>query len=326
MKNIILDIRPWNKEYVVSALEAGIDEIIVPKNCANEVKKYGLFKVIPEDKLDKRFLVERITPKNQEKLLKLINEREVLIRSNRLDAVSLENLVAQNNQFYVQVRTPEEAETAVNVLEKGVYGIVLKPKNSEDIRETVRKVRSKSEKIKLVEAPIKKISPVGVGHRVFVDTLCYMGTGEGMLIGNTTDGYFLVHSESIENPYTGKRPFRVNAGGLHAYVLQPEDKTEYLSELKIGDPILIVDSRGKTQQSRIGRIKIEKRPLVLVEAEYKNKTISHYLQNASTVNLVVDSKPKPLTELSIGDNVLTHVRELEGRHYGMKIQEEVIEK
>jgi len=326
MKILIVDIRPWNQDYLIAAIESCADGVIVPEGYEREVKKYGIINVIPENELRKRFTEAIVTPQNYKELERLMSTQKLIIRNDKLDVVSLENLVAKNGRFYVQVRTPEEAETAANILEVGVYGVVLKPRNSQDIRKVAERIKSNCGKIQLVEAKIAKIETGIVGYRVFVDTISQMRIGQGMLIGNTSDGYFLVHSECIENPYTGKRPFRVNGGGLHAYLLQPSDRTEYLSELKTGDPVLIVDASGRTQTTRIGRVKIEKRPLVLVEAIYRSKKISHYLQNASTVNLLSRGKPKPITELSIGDYVLVHVREAEGRHYGIRIKEDIMEK
>ena len=76
-----------------------------------------------------------------------------------------------------------------------------------------------------------------MGDRVCVDTCTQMEPGQGMLVGNTTEGFLLVHSESIENPYVAARPFRVNAGAVHAYALCPGGRTRYLSELKAGDEV-----------------------------------------------------------------------------------------
>ena len=71
-----------------------------------------------------------------------------------------------------------------------------------------------------------------MGDRVCVDTCTNMGPGEGMLVGNSSGGLFLVHAESLENPYVAPRPFRVNAGPVHAYIRVPGGKTKYLGELE----------------------------------------------------------------------------------------------
>ncbi|NIQ99074.1 MAG: 3-dehydroquinate synthase II, partial [Gemmatimonadales bacterium] len=63
--------------------------------------------------------------------------------------------------------------------------------------------------------------------RACVDTCTRMGPGEGMLVGNSGRAFFLVHSESLETEFLNPRPFRVNAGAVHAYVMLADGKTSY---------------------------------------------------------------------------------------------------
>jgi len=150
-----------------------------------------------------------------------------------------------------------------------------------------------------------------------------MVEGQGMLVGNTSSGMFLVHSESVENPYVEARPFRVNAGAVHAYVRVPGNKTKYLSEVKSGDKVLVVDSKGNTLEAIVGRSKIEKRPLMLVEADANGKKISLILQNAETIRLVKpNGKPISIVKVKAGDEVLAYTEDA-GRHFGMKIKETI---
>jgi 3-dehydroquinate synthase II len=165
-----------------------------------------------------------------------------------------------------------------------------------------------------------------MGDRVCVDTCTNMGIGEGMLIGNSSSGMFLVHSESPENPYVEPRPFRVNAGPVHAYVSVPGGKTRYLSELKAGDEISIINYQGKSMRAVVGRIKVERRPLMLIEAETGGKIISTILQNAETIRLTQpDGTPLSVVELKKGSEVLVYLEDA-GRHFGIKIMETIVEK
>jgi 3-dehydroquinate synthase II len=118
-----------------------------------------------------------------------------------------------------------------------------------------------------------------------------------------------VHSESEESPYVAARPFRVNAGGVYAYILVGE-KTRYLSELESGDDVLIVNAEGNARKGVVGRVKIE-----------------NILQNAETIKLVGKDKKKPISvvDLKAGDEVLVHVTET-ARHFGIAVEEMVIEK
>jgi 3-dehydroquinate synthase class II len=66
----------------------------------------------------------------------------------------------------------------------------------------------------------------------------------------------------MESQYINSRPFRVNAGAVHAYVQAPGGKTAYLSELKSGAEVLVADAAGRAKTAVVGRCKIETRPMV----------------------------------------------------------------
>jgi 3-dehydroquinate synthase II len=244
--------------------------------------------------------------------------------------IPLENLIAGLQKLDVEiiagVQNAEEAKLALETLEHGSDGVFLDTDNFSEIKK-VAAVRDMSgmEKIPLVKARVTKVKPVGMGDRVCVDTASLMVLGEGMLIGSQSNGLFLVHSESEESPYVAARPFRVNAGAVHAYIRVGE-KTRYLSELASGDEVLIIDSQGETRPAVVGRVKIERRPLMLVEAEVEGTKIKTLLQNAETIKLVgADGKPMPVTALKEGDEVLVYF-EAAARHFGIKIEETIIEK
>jgi 3-dehydroquinate synthase II len=190
----------------------------------------------------------------------------------------------------------------------------------------IHALKIRNEKIELLQARVKRIEPLGLGDRVCVDTCSSMTLGEGMLIGNSSQALFLVHSESVENPFVNTRPFRVNAGPLHAYIRMAHGQTKYLSEVKSGDQVLVVNFEGTSYPAIVGRAKIEKRPLVLLEAEESGQIISTILQNAETIRLTAPSgKAVSLVDLKEESEVLVH-REGSGRHFGVQIDETIIER
>jgi 3-dehydroquinate synthase II len=177
----------------------------------------------------------------------------------------------------------------------------------------------------LVEAVVKKIKVLGSGERACIDTCNLMGEGEGMLVGNSAKMLFLIQSESAESEYCATRPFRVNAGAIHSYVMLSGGKTKYLFELTAGDECLSVNHKGEVRKIFVGRNKIENRPLILIEAEAEGITSGIVLQNAETIRLVQSSgKTISIAKLSEGDKVLVKVGEA-GRHFGQKISEKIIE-
>ena len=90
--------------------------------------------------------------------------------------------------------------------------------------------------------------------------------------------------------------------------------------------VLAVSHEGKCRPVVVGRAKIERRPLALVEAEEGGQRISIILQNAETLRLTQpDGKPLSLVDLREGSEVLIF-REGAGRHFGVKVDETILER
>lgn len=330
MKKIWVKAIPWEKAIVTTALESGADGVMVPKGFSEKVKELGIITTIGEDgdlKLNHDVYEWEIKGKEDEaKILQFAKSGMVIVRTHDWTVIPLENLVAQTGGLIVEVHDVHEAETVLGVLEKGVDGILITATDLNSIKKIIASARRGPEKIPLVAARIKRIAPVKMGDRVCVDTCTSMSIGEGMLIGNSSQAFFLVHAESVENPYVEPRPFRVNAGPVHAYAKVIGGKTRYLSELKSGDEVMIVNFKGEGQPAVVGRVKIERRPLILIEAEVDGEVFSTILQNAETIRLTSpEGKPISVVELKRGSEVLVSLEEA-GRHFGMKVEETIQEK
>ncbi len=276
--------------------------------------------------------VEIASKKHEELAAKLGKIADYLILLGKdWTVIPLENIIAdlqkEDVKILAAVSTFEEAKLALETLEYGTDGVLLCPDNISTIKKVAEFIdKIESEKFSLVPATITRVEPVGSGDRVCVDTCSMMNVGEGMLIGSYAKGLFLVHSETLESEYVASRPFRVNAGPVHAYVMTPGNKTRYLSEIETGDEVLTVDKDGNTKVTVVGRVKIEKRPLMLLEAEYAGITIRTLLQNAETIRLVEKGgNPKSVAELKVGDKVMVYL-DKNARHFGMAIDESIIEK
>jgi 3-dehydroquinate synthase II len=241
--------------------------------------------------------------------------------------IPLENLIARNrgrSKLIAEVTNATEARLVLETLELGTDGVLLKTSNPDELMKTALTVKKQIPNIKLVPAKIVAVKQIGTGARVCVDTCDLMKAGEGMLVGCQSAALFLVEAEVHENPYVQSRPFRVNAGSLSMYTLGSLQNTRYLSELKAGDEVLITDRQGNVRQVNVGRIKIEFRPLMLIEAEADDKRIKTILQNAETIRLVTIGDSKPVTQLEAGDEVLVHMGAKGGRHFGVSVSEETV--
>ncbi|HOK41617.1 MAG TPA: 3-dehydroquinate synthase II [bacterium] len=330
MKEIILKINEYKKELITTALESGYDAILTNDKNIEKIKGLARINVISENgdlKINKDVFLVTIKNKEDEiRAAELGRKNMVIVRTTDWNIIPLENLIAKSDNIFVEVDNIEKAKLSVEILEKGVRGIVLETNDIQTIIDVAKIIKKIGTKINLIEFSINKIEKLPLGDRVCIDTCSNMYSGQGMLIGNSSSGLFLVNSESEENPYVNPRPFRVNAGGVHSYILMPENKTSYLSELKSGTNCLIVNYKGETEIGIIGRVKIEKRPMLLISGKYEGNEYTVILQNAETIKLVqAGGKTISVVELKQGDKVLGYI-EKAGRHFGEKIEEKIIEK
>lgn len=275
----------------------------------------------------------KIKNKKYEEFARLLSDfvDYIILANEDWEVIPLENIIAdlqgKDTKVISLVKTPEDARLALKTMERGVDGILIQATEYDEIKKMSSLLNEmNNENYKLEEVTITDIKSVGLGDRVCIDLCTMMGPGEGMLVGSYSTGLFLVHSESLKSEYVASRPFRVNAGPVQSYVMGTNNKTRYLSELETGDEVLIVNDSGESEKAIVGRVKIEKRPLLLVEAEYEDITIKTLLQNAETIRLVNNEKKAvSVSELETGDKVLAFI-DNNARHFGMAIEETIIEK
>lgn len=331
MKKFWVNVRPFDKAVVISALESGAQAVVLADGESSKVRELGRIKTVEQNgDIVPGVAVEFIDiagKKDEDRAAAVAKEKIVVLRMLDWTIIPIENLLARRGEnIMVQVESSEQAQLMVEILEKGVDGVVLDTRDINEIKKCAELMQGIGGKISLVTATITKTKQLGMGDRSCLDTCTQMGLGEGMLVGNTAAGFFLVHSESIDNPYVASRPFRVNAGAVHAYILTVDSKTKYLADLKAGDEVLLVDCKGEGKVAYLGRNKIEKRPMMLIEAESEGGQISLVLQNAETIRLVSpQGEAVSVTNLKPGDKVLGHI-EKGGRHFGMSVEETLIER
>ena len=331
MKEIWLKADPWQKELVTTALESGVNAIVVPPDKVTNVKELGIIQTV-SDNGDLKWgedvvSVEVKSAEDEDRIVQQSRDKKVIVQTTDWTIIPLENLIARtDSNIFVEVNDIEEARTALGILEKGVNGLVITQTNPLKVKEMMNELRQEHQALELVPFKIDSVRSLGMGVRVCIDSCSMMGAGEGSLVGNSSQALFMVHAESIENPYVSPRPFRVNAGAVHAYVMVPGGKTRYLSELKAGDEVLWVNSKGQAKPAIIGRVKIEQRPLLLIEASGPNGPATTICQNAETIRLMdKEGQAISVVKLKPGDEVLGYAEEA-GRHFGHKIKETITEK
>ncbi len=322
---------PWDKEMAVAALESGVDALWIPDDALPRAREIGRVTAVcaeGEIREGRDFRVVRLEDRRSEDEVRT-GPPEMLwvVRPAEKEVIPLENLVAWRRKILVEARTPEEVDLCAGILERGVYGIVLAAPDPGTMRKLASAARRERERIPLVAARVTEVAPLGIGDRVCVDTCTIIEGSRGMLVGNSSAGLFLVCAENAPNPYVNPRPFRVNAGGVHSYVRLPGGRTAYLSELSAGDRVLVVGEDGSGETAVVGRVKVERRPLLLVKAESPSGSVhALILQNAETIRLVTPGGGAvSMSRLAAGDGVLL-AEEAAGRHFGVAVEETIREK
>jgi 3-dehydroquinate synthase II len=253
----------------------------------------------------------------------------IIVDAPNWKIIPLENIIAKlhksKTKVFATAKSSQEVVTLFSVLEIGVDGVILSTDSEEEVERARRELTSA--KFPITEARIIEVRDVGTGERVCVDTASMMRMGEGMLVGSRSNFMLLVHNESVGSSFTSPRPFRVNAGAVYCYTIVPGGGTRYLSEIESGSEVWIVNKEGFARSAVVGRSKIETRPLRLIRAEIHGEEGTVILQNAETIRLISkNGKLLSVTEVNVGDEVLGYAKQASGRHFGMEVNEFIVEK
>ncbi|MAH41996.1 MAG: hypothetical protein CMO41_07115 [Verrucomicrobiales bacterium] len=280
----------------------------------------------------------------------------ILVQCETWSMIPLENLVAHqagsHTKIAAMISSPLQAQGAGFALQKGVDALVIPP--DREVLEAALSVKAQrleqssmtneiqeinTDRLTLVPFVIESVEEAGLGDRFCLDFLSQFNEQEGLLVGSSAQALFLVHSETIPSTFVPTRPFRVNAGAPHSYVMMADGSTKYMSELGAGDELLAVNAEGDTRPVVLGRLKIEQRPMLKISGEstekapekprktLQNANTSHvFMQQAETVRLVSDEpNAVSVTELTPKNTVLGWIGHA-ARHVGLPVEGEIVER
>ena len=182
------------------------------------------------------------------------------------------------------------------------------------------------QEVLLESVTITSVEVSGLADRVCVDMVQLLEVGEGILVGSSANALCLVHGETLESAFVPPRPFRVNAGPVHAYTLLADGSTRYLCELTAGEEVLVVSPMG-CRPVAVGRLKIEQRPMLLLRFITDGGIEGQlFVQQAETVRLVAeDGTAISVTGVEEGMRLLGSAG-VAGRHIGQPIEQRVEER
>ncbi|MCI4331032.1 MAG: 3-dehydroquinate synthase II [Thermoplasmata archaeon] len=241
----------------------------------------------------------------------------------------LETVVAARRgrfELWVVTNRPAEVPAALGALEHGADRVFVEVGRPEEVDALERIVDPIGVgPLPWTLATIESIRPVGLGDRVIVDVTTLLGPDEGLLVGSSAAFLFHVASEAVGSTFTRPRRFRVNAGAAHSYTLLADGTTRYLSELEAGDAVCVATPNGPTRSARVGRLKIERRPLLLLKGRSFEQTRTLFVQEAETVRLSGSAGRVACTALLEGSEVYG-VALAPARHLGSAVDESIEER
>jgi 3-dehydroquinate synthase II len=240
-----------------------------------------------------------------------------------------EALVARSpraSELWVLAGGPEQVPAALGALERGARTVVV-PIGSREALDHLDRLLGPDlpERLRWSLATVRSIEPVGLGDRVLVDTTSILTARSALLVGSVATFLFAAAAEVEGSTFSGPRSFRFNAGAAHSYVLTPDGSTRYLAELRAGEELLTAPVRGRPDRVRVGRIKIERRPLVHLEVDHHGRTPTLFAQEAETVRLFSSKGRAAVTSLRTGDRIWG-VSLPPARHLGAVVDESIEER
>lgn len=264
----------------------------------------------------------------------------ILLEFGEWKMIPIENIIAACDggptKVAARISSAEQVLGAAFALQIGVDALLVDEKTlptaliakSQRGEKTVENFSENiTQEMALSKLEVIEVREGGVGDRVCVDLTSMLELGEGMIVGSSSNSMILVHGETVESEFVPIRPFRVNAGAAHSYIMMADGTTSYLSELKMGDEVMVANSDGISRSCMVGRVKIEKRPFILFRWKNENDNEAGVLlQQAETVRLISESRELvSITELVPGTLLLGWTGGA-GRHVGQTISAEVEEK
>jgi len=240
------------------------------------------------------------------------------------------SLQATRTELIKEIQDPQDVDDAVvslGVMEVGADGVMFSPGDQDTLDAFGKRLAARdTESVAVQVGTVLRSEPVGMGYRSCLDLATIFEPDEGMVVGSTSQGGVLCCPEVFFLPYMELRPFRVNAGAVHSYVYNFDDKTDYMTELRAGAPVMVVGTDGRVRRAAVGRVKTEVRPLRLIEVQFDGgERVNVLMQDDWHVRVFShESKPLNITELKPGDKVLGYVAS-PGRHVGIKVDERIVE-
>src|SRR5512136_2748367 len=170
MKRLWVNVVPYRKEIAIAALESGAEALVLPDGQSGTVRQFGRIKTVEPNGdtkpgVDVEF-IDVASKADEDRAAAVPVDQIVVLKMLDWTIIPIENLLARRGKnIMVQVANSEQAKLMIEILEKGVDGIVLKTTDVDEIKKCAEIIRGVSEKIELIPATITATKQLGMGDR-----------------------------------------------------------------------------------------------------------------------------------------------------------------
>ncbi len=165
MKKLWINVVPYKKEIAIAALESGAEAVVLPDGKSKTVQEFGKIRTVEKNGdivpgVDVEF-IDIGSKADEDKAAEVLESKIVVLRMLDWTIIPIENLLARRGKnIMVQVENSEQAKLMVEILEKGVDGVLLNTTDVNEIKKTADIIQGISEKITLVTATITNTKPL----------------------------------------------------------------------------------------------------------------------------------------------------------------------
>ncbi|MHC4806308.1 MAG: 3-dehydroquinate synthase II, partial [Planctomycetota bacterium] len=152
MKKLWVNVVPYEKGLAIAALESGAEAVVLPEGESDKVRQFGKIKTVEKNGdikpgMDVEF-IDIAGKADEDKAAAVPTDKILVLRMLDWTIIPIENLLAKHGKnIMVQVENSEQARLMVEILEKGVDGVVLNTKDVNEIKKTAEIIHGISEKV-----------------------------------------------------------------------------------------------------------------------------------------------------------------------------------
>ncbi len=268
-------IIPWDKEAAVTAIESGVEALWLPDGCVELARALGRVTTVCGDgdiREGTDFRATRMERKeDEERIAGSPPDAVWVVFPGEGELIPLEHLVALGRRVLVVAKTRRRSRFT-GACWSGAFTAWSSIARSLGDPRDGRGLPGPRGRRCPRPARVTEVASLGMGDRVCVDTCTWIEGSRGLLVGNSSAGLFLVCAENVPNPYVLPRPFRVNAGAVHSYCRVPGGAPPTCPTSRPGPACWCGRREGQGEIAYVGRVKVERRPLLLVRAPSRPAT------------------------------------------------------